>query len=63
MGAKISNVTLNNLEWINEKGLGLMDVVIIERANDVIPHFVSVVKSKGIPIPIPTVNLTLTKIN
>lgn len=54
MGAKISNVMLNNPEWIKEKGLGLMDIVIVERANDVIPILVDVVKSKGIPIPIPT---------
>lgn len=53
MGAKINNVTLNNLEWFKEKGLGLMDTVIIERANDVIPLLKQVVKHKGIKINIP----------
>jgi DNA ligase (NAD+) len=55
LGAKINNVTLNNLEWINEKNLGLMDVVVVERANDVIPKLIKVVKKSGLPIKIPDV--------
>jgi len=53
MGVRIANVTLNNLEWISEKGLGLNDSVIIERANDVIPALIGVVKSSGDKIEIP----------
>lgn len=53
MGVRIANVTLNNLEWISEKGLGLNDIVLIERANDVIPKLINVIKSSGEKIQIP----------
>lgn len=53
VGVRISNVTLNNLDWMKEKNIGLGDSVLIERANDVIPFLVGVIKSTGKNIEIP----------
>ena len=53
VGVRIANVTLNNLDWMKEKGVGLNDFVLIERSNDVIPTLVKVIESSGEPIEIP----------
>ncbi len=45
-GVKVSNVTLHNEEEILRKDIKLGDTVNIERAGDVIPHVISVDKTK-----------------
>ena len=36
-GVEINNVTLNNLDWLNERGIKIGSIVEVVRANDVIP--------------------------
>ncbi|MCR4593456.1 MAG: NAD-dependent DNA ligase LigA [Clostridiales bacterium] len=43
-GTTVSRATLNNEDFINEKGIGIGDTVIIRKAGDIIPEVVSVVK-------------------
>lgn len=45
-GSTISSATLHNEDYIKEKDIKINDVVIIEKAGDVIPQVVEVAKSK-----------------
>ena len=45
-GSLISKTTLHNEDFVKEKGLKIGDTVIIQKAGDVIPEVVSVVKEK-----------------
>ena len=54
-GAEFSTVTLNNAETVRTLDLRKGAVIILERANDVIPRLVSIVQNTGSPIMIPTV--------
>lgn len=44
-GVTISSISLHNEDFIKEKDIRLGDLLIVERAGDVIPYIVSVVKS------------------
>lgn len=54
-GVTVSNVLLNNFEYINDLNINISDEVKVERSGDVIPHISEVVKknSDG-PYPRPT---------
>ncbi len=43
-GTTVSRATLNNEDFISDKGIGIGDTVIIRKAGDIIPEVVSVVK-------------------
>ena len=45
-GSTISKTTLHNEDFIREKDLKIGDTVVIQKAGDVIPEVVEVVKSK-----------------
>lgn len=49
-GATISNVLLNNYDYINELGLTKGCRIIIERAGDIIPHIKEVLNKTDVPI-------------
>jgi len=55
-GVTISRVTLNNIDYINDLGIKINDLVIISRRNDVIPCIegVSIKSDNGIPITPPS---------
>jgi DNA ligase (NAD+) len=53
-GSEIERVTLHNVAQIRKNNLGLGDLVLIEKAGDVIPYLSSVIEHKGNPIEIPT---------
>lgn len=57
-GSKISKTTLHNEDFIKEKDLKIGDIVIIQKAGDVIPEIAQVVKEKRtgkeLPIKMPT---------
>lgn len=44
-GVEISNVTLNNLDWVNERNIKIGSIVEIVRANDVIPKILKVISN------------------
>ena len=49
-GSTISKTTLHNEDFIKEKELRIGDTVIIQKAGDVIPEVVRVIKEKRTPI-------------
>lgn len=54
-GVTISNVLLNNFDYINDLNVNVGDEVEIERAGDVIPHMNKVIKKNSVgPYPRPT---------
>jgi DNA ligase (NAD+) len=57
-GAKISNVSLHNADFIKEKDIRIGDTVLVERAGDVIPYIVKTMEElrdgSEIPVIYPT---------
>ena len=53
-GSKISRVTLHNVDFIKKSNIGINDLIMLEKAGDVIPYFRSVIEHKGMPVEIPT---------
>ncbi|MBF0542256.1 MAG: NAD-dependent DNA ligase LigA [Nitrospirae bacterium] len=68
-GVTVSRSTLHNWDEINRKDIRVFDTVVIERAGDVIPHIVEVLKDKrtgieqifDIPIKCPSCGSALVK--
>jgi DNA ligase (NAD+) len=54
-GSTIKNVTLHNIAEIERLGVGIGDLVMVCKMNDVIPKIISVIEHKGVEIKIPTV--------
>jgi NAD-dependent DNA ligase len=50
-GAKVSNVTVNNLKWAMDRGLGIGAKVKIVRSGEIIPKIVEVVKAVPLVVP------------
>ena len=44
-GVEINNVTLNNIEWLNEREIKIGSIVEVIRANDVIPKILKVISN------------------
>jgi len=53
-GSTIRRATLHNIAEIKRLGIGRGDLVMLIKANDIIPKIVSVIEHKGNPIVIPT---------
>ena len=53
-GSTISRVTLHNIAEIRRLGVGIGDIVMLVKANDIIPKITSVIEHKNVPIEIPT---------
>lgn len=53
-GSTIRNVTLHNIAEIERLGVGVGDLVMVIKANDIIPKITTVIESKGAKIEIPT---------
>ena len=45
-GSTISRATLHNIDFINEKDIRIGDTVLIQKAGDIIPEVVEVVKNR-----------------
>ncbi len=45
-GTDVSRATLHNIDYINEKDIRIGDIVIVQKAGDIIPEVLSVVKEK-----------------
>ena len=58
-GVTVSNATLHNQDEIDRKDIRIGDTVLIERAGDVIPKVIKVIKDKrpnaSLPFHIPTI--------
>ena len=58
-GSKISKTTLHNGDYIKEKDIRVGDTVVIQKAGDVIPEVIDVIKEKRTgeekPFEMPTV--------
>jgi DNA ligase (NAD+) len=53
-GSTIKRATLHNIAEIARLGIGRGDLVMVVKANDIIPKIISVIEHKGKPIIIPT---------
>ena len=58
-GSLVSRITLNNLSWIEKNDVAIGDEILFEKANEIIPRLVSVLKrhsarNKKIPLTCPS---------
>ena len=53
-GSTIKRVTLHNIDFIKKLNIGIGDLILLEKAGDVIPHIKSVMEHTGAPVEIPT---------